>query len=101
MRNFCGFGGVKYEKSNPLHCHKPRWLHCRPAGDDLSFLSAVAKEGEDYGYQAFTARVDIVIMGRKTYDWVLQHADFPHQDKTTYIITRSQRPSVGNTQVSN
>jgi dihydrofolate reductase len=64
--------------------------------DDLSFLNMVAKEGEDYGYQEFTATVDTVIVGRKTYEWILQHADFPYADKTVYIITRTSCPSVGN-----
>ncbi|TAF68076.1 MAG: dihydrofolate reductase, partial [Cytophagales bacterium] len=57
--------------------------------DDLSFLSIVQKEGEDYGYNDFVASIDIVIVGRKTYDWVIgQGYEFPHADKTSYIITR-------------
>lgn len=66
--------------------------------DDLSFLSTVEKEGEDYGYAAFVAGVDTVIMGRKTYDWVMAHAGaFPHADKNAYIITRTARPATGKT----
>jgi dihydrofolate reductase len=34
------------------------------SGDDLSFLSRVEQEGEDYGYAAFTETVDTVIIGR-------------------------------------
>jgi dihydrofolate reductase len=34
--------------------------------DDLSFLSLVQMEGEDYGYEKFINTVDKVIMGRKT-----------------------------------
>jgi len=34
--------------------------------DDLSFLSLVQKDGEDYGYTAFIKAVDTVILGRKT-----------------------------------
>jgi len=63
-------------------------------GDDLSFLGKVQREGEDYGYNDFTSTVDTVIMGRRTYDWILnQGVDFPHQDKESYIITRTERPS--------
>lgn len=62
-------------------------------GDDLSFLETVAQEGEDYGYHAFTETVDTIIMGRKTYDWVLKHAPFPHTDKQVYIVTRTPHPS--------
>lgn len=65
--------------------------------DDLGFLSIVEKEGEDYGYAAFIATVDTVIVGRKTYDWVMKHVPtFSHADKETYIITRTERPSEGN-----
>ena len=65
--------------------------------DDLDFLNIVQKEGEDYGYSAFISTVDTVIVGRKTYDWVLKQTDFPHADKNTYIITRTERTSVGRT----
>lgn len=65
--------------------------------DDLSFLSSVQKDGEDYGYSDFVATVDTVIVGRKTYDWVVgQGYDFPHADKESYIITRQERPKEGN-----
>jgi dihydrofolate reductase len=65
--------------------------------DDLSFLSIVEKEGEDYGYSDFVATIDTVIVGRKTYDWVIgQGYDFPHADKESYIITRQERPKKGN-----
>lgn len=68
-------------------------------GDDLSFLNLVQKEGEDYGYAAFTNTVDTVIMGRKTFDWVFQAINgVPHPDKDTYIITRTPRPATGRTQ---
>jgi dihydrofolate reductase len=37
-------------------------------------------------------------MGRKTYDWVMkQVSEFPHVDKTTYVITRTKRPDIGRT----
>lgn len=39
--------------------------------DDLSFLSMVDRTGEDYGYDDFVKTVDTVIVGRKTYDWVI------------------------------
>lgn len=65
--------------------------------DDLSFLSIVEKEGEDYGYADFASTVDTVIMGRKTYDWITERVPFPHADKVAYIITRTERPPVGST----
>jgi dihydrofolate reductase len=68
-------------------------------GDDLRFLGRVEQEGEDYGYSEFVKRVDTVIMGRKTYEWLMRHvSDFPHAHKETYIITRNQRPAIGQIQ---
>jgi dihydrofolate reductase len=64
--------------------------------DSLDFLSTVEKEGEDYGYMDFVKTIDTVILGRKTYDKVLSMGiGFPHSDKDTYIITRTERPPVG------
>lgn len=65
--------------------------------DDLSFLSMVEKEGEDYGYTNLVASTDTVIIGRKTYDWVLKHIpEYPHADKDVYVITKTERPNIGN-----
>lgn len=65
--------------------------------DDLSFLSVVEKEGEDYGHADFVSTIDTVIMGRKTYDWVTKQVDFPHAEKNAFILTRTARPRIGNT----
>jgi dihydrofolate reductase len=68
--------------------------------DDLSFLKLVEKEGEDYGYAEFTATIDTIILGRKTYDWVLKEIGSAHYDKgdrNVYVITRTEKPSVGKT----
>ncbi len=66
--------------------------------DRLDFLSLVEKEGEDYGYSEFIQSVDTVIMGRRTYDWVMaQVPEFPHAALESYIITRSYRPPIGKT----
>lgn len=63
--------------------------------DDLSFLSLVERENEDYGYAAFISTVDTIIIGRRTYEWVTSQFEYPHQDKMTYIISRNK--SVQNT----
>lgn len=66
--------------------------------DDLSFLNLVQKEGEDYGYHAFIQTIDTVIMGRKTYGWIMtQVPEFPHADKQTYVLTRTPKDSINNT----
>jgi dihydrofolate reductase len=64
--------------------------------DDLSFLNLMQLEGEDYGYQAFVDSVDTVIVGRRTYDWVVnQGYDFPHTDKECYILSSQPRQKQG------
>lgn len=68
--------------------------------NDLDFLKIVEKEGEDYGYAEFTANIDTIILGRKTYDWVLNEIGSSHYDNgdnNVYVITRTKRPSVGKT----
>lgn len=70
------------------------------SNDDLSFLKLVEKEGEDYGYAKFTATIDTIILGRKTYDWVLREIGSSHYDngeRKVYVITRKERPAVGKT----
>lgn len=66
--------------------------------DDLSFLKLVEKEGEDYGYAKFTSTIDTIIIGRRTYDYVLKELGASHYDngeREVYVITRTERPSVG------
>lgn len=61
--------------------------------DDLGFLKLVEKEGEDYGYSEFIASIDTIILGRKTYDWVLKEIGSSHYDngdRNVYVITRSE-----------
>jgi dihydrofolate reductase len=68
--------------------------------DDLSFLKLVEKEGEDYGYAEFTDTIDTLIIGRRTYDYVLKEIGSSHYDngqRDVYVITRTERPQVGRT----
>jgi dihydrofolate reductase len=68
--------------------------------DDLSFLNTVEKEGEDYGYAEFTANIDTIILGRKTYDYVLKKVGASHYDngqRDVYVITRTAKPNAGRT----
>ena len=68
--------------------------------DDLSFLKLVEKEGEDYGYKEFTSKIDTIIIGRKTYEYVLKEIGPSHYDngkRDIYVITRTDRPKVGRT----
>ncbi len=59
-----------------------------PPDEDLSFLNAVAVEGEDYGYAAFVATCDTVIMGRRTYDKVVaMGVPDPHPERMLHVVT--------------
>ena len=68
--------------------------------DDLSFLRLMEKEGEDYGYAEFTNTIDTLIVGRRTYDYVLEEIGPSHYDngqRDVYVITRTERPQAGRT----
>lgn len=68
--------------------------------DDLSFLNIVEKEGEDYGYKEFTDTIDVIILGRKTYDYVLKAIGDSYYDngkRDVYVITRTPKQKVGRT----
>lgn len=68
--------------------------------DDLTFLKLVKKAGEDYGYGEFTDTIDTLIIGRRTYDYVLKNVGLSHYDngqRDVYVITRKERPTVGRT----
>ena len=68
--------------------------------NDLSFLRLIEKEGEDYGYAEFTNTIDTLIVGRRTYDYVLEEIGPSHYDngqRDVYVITRTERPQVGKT----
>jgi len=68
--------------------------------DDLTFLKLVEQAGEDYGYKEFTDTIDTLIIGRKTYDYVLKNVGLSHYDngrRDVYVITRTKRPKVGRT----
>lgn len=68
--------------------------------NDLSFLKLVEKEGEDYGYAAFSGTIDTIIIGRKTYDWVVKEIGAAHYDngnRDVYVITRTGKPAIGKT----
>lgn len=44
-------------------------------------------ESDDYGYMQFYAGVDALLMGRRTYDQVLEFGQWPYAGKPTYIFT--------------
>jgi dihydrofolate reductase len=63
--------------------------------DDLSWLSSVEEPGEDYGYQSFTQNVDTYLVGRKTYDKIVEMTGtFPQAETMEYyVLTRQDLPN--------
>lgn len=57
----------------------------------LDWLSGHAEEsaagGEDYGYKAFMATVDALVMGRNTYETVLSFGGWPYEDKAVIVLS--------------
>ncbi|UCZ54916.1 dihydrofolate reductase family protein [Bacillus shivajii] len=58
--------------------------------ESLDWLFKVEGEG-DNGYSEFYETVDTVLMGKKTYDWIMKHetGEFPYLNKECYVFTRS------------
>lgn len=58
--------------------------------DSLDWLFKVEGEG-DNGYSEFYNTVDTVIMGRRTYDWLLEQEleSFPYEGKVCYVFSRT------------
>jgi len=57
--------------------------------DSLDWLFATEGEG-DNGYGEFLATVDTVVMGRRTYGWLLKQVgadNFPYRDKRCYVFS--------------
>lgn len=58
--------------------------------DSLDWLFKVEGEG-DNGYSAFYETVDTILMGKRTYDWIMKNGtgEFPYKDKECYVFSRS------------
>lgn len=54
------------------------------------WLVKVDGEG-DNGFSEFYETIDTLLMGKRTYDWLLAQGltEFPYQDKACYVFTRS------------
>lgn len=50
---------------------------------------------QDYGYTAFFAGVDSVVMGRKTYDLCLTFGEYPYQNMPNYVWSRTRSGTDG------
>ena len=57
--------------------------------DWLDAANATIPEGEDGGYQAFMETVDVLVMGRNTYEKVLSFGPWPY-GQTSVVVLSSQ-----------
>jgi dihydrofolate reductase len=54
----------------------------------VDWLPQIEADGEDCGYQDFYASIDAILMGSRTYEKVLRHADWPYAGKPCWVFTR-------------
>ena len=57
--------------------------------DWLDAANTIVPEGEDCGYHAFMASIDVLIMGRKTYEKVLSLGQWPYEHKPVIVLSRN------------
>jgi dihydrofolate reductase len=60
----------------------------RPDGS-IDWLSVVEHPGEDYGYKRFFDSIDIIVMGRKTYETALGFPSWPYAGKRCIVLTHA------------
>lgn len=59
--------------------------------DDLQWLEEAEVEG-DAGYSDMYQAIDTIIMGKRTYDYVIEHTEtFPYPDKKCYVFSSTLR----------
>lgn len=58
--------------------------------ESLDWLFSCDGEG-DNGYGHFYEQVTTILMGKKTYDWIVRHegGNFPYQGKECYVFSRT------------
>lgn len=58
-------------------------------GGEIDWLTGnpTTGEGEDYGYQAFFDTVDVLVMGRNSFDLVRSFPDWPYGEKPVVVLT--------------
>lgn len=70
--------------------------------ESLEWLYKVEGEG-DNGFSQFYDTVDTVLMGKKSYDWIMKQdlQQFPYENKNCYVFTRSLARNTENVQFVN
>lgn len=60
------------------------------ADGDVSWLDAMNLSPEETGLAEFFAGIDGLVMGRKTYDFILSYGSWPYEDKPSWVCTHSE-----------
>jgi len=63
----------------------------RPDGS-LDFLDVAQVDKVEYGYKAFYASLDTIVIGRGTYDIVLPFPEWPYAGKRVIVMTHKLEP---------
>jgi len=63
------------------------------ADDGLDWLDAVQRPGEDYGFAAFFASVEVLLLGRNTWEVARRFDPWPYGGKRCVVLTG--RPAEG------
>ena len=61
---------------------------------ECDYLPAIAEDGYDYGYKQMLDSVDAIIMGRNTYDYIINHlpsGEWPYKAKQCYVYTHKPK----------
>ena len=58
--------------------------------DWLDAANLMVPEGEDLGYNTFMDSIDVLIMGRKTYEKVISFKEWPYGEKPVIVLSRNK-----------
>jgi len=61
--------------------------------DELAWLDSVESAGEDYGYKAFMDTVDVLVMGRRSYQVVLGFPEWRYAGTRVCVLSKSLQRS--------
>lgn len=69
------------------HCHVAMSLDGKIARADGSFDWLAPYPPQEFGIEAFTASLDVIVMGRATYEIERRMDEWPHAGKPTIVVT--------------
>jgi dihydrofolate reductase len=64
------------------------------ADGGIDWLAMVARVGEDYGYAKFIANVDVLLIGRSTFETAVGFPEWPYAGKRVVVATHRPQPSI-------